>query len=128
MATSQSPGASIDSVTTHGPGIFSGTFSGTAGLEMTLNVVCRRVFLLLGSLHPNIQDSDGKPKRDPQTILQILTDLLSATNHYEVCNIGSMCALLLAETLQQLALKLSTSCLPFANDKISPITFPVPLK
>uniref|UniRef100_H2YCM3 Ubiquitin-like domain-containing protein n=1 Tax=Ciona savignyi TaxID=51511 RepID=H2YCM3_CIOSA len=57
-------GACIDSFTTHGPGIFSGTFS--------------------GSLHPNIQDTDGRPKRDPQTILQILTDLLSATNHYQV--------------------------------------------
>uniref|UniRef100_H2YCM6 Ubiquitin-like domain-containing protein n=1 Tax=Ciona savignyi TaxID=51511 RepID=H2YCM6_CIOSA len=56
-------GACIDSFTTHGPGIFSGTFS--------------------GSLHPNIQDTDGRPKRDPQTILQILTDLLSATNHYQ---------------------------------------------
>lgn len=72
--SSQAPasGASIDSVTTHGPGIFSGTFS--------------------GSLHPNIQDSDGRPKRDPQTILQILTDLLSATTHYEgqTGNIGML--------------------------------------
>ena len=40
--------------------------------------------MFTGSLHPNIQDSDGRPKRDPQTILQILTDLLSATTHYEV--------------------------------------------
>uniref|UniRef100_F6YYL7 Ubiquitin-like domain-containing protein n=1 Tax=Ciona intestinalis TaxID=7719 RepID=F6YYL7_CIOIN len=63
-----SAGASIDSFTTHGPGIFSGTFS--------------------GSLHPNIQDNDGRPKRDPQTILQILTDLLSATNHYQVRRIS----------------------------------------
>lgn len=62
-------GASIDSFTTHGPGIFSGTFS--------------------GSLHPNIQDTDGRPKRDPQTILQILTDLLSATNKYQG-NVGDI--------------------------------------
>lgn len=59
----QASGACIDSFTTHGPGIFSGTFS--------------------GSLHPSIQDSDGKPKRDPKTILQILTDLLTATQQYQ---------------------------------------------
>ena len=40
--------------------------------------------LQLGALHPNIQDSQGRPKRDPQTILQILNDLLSATNQYQV--------------------------------------------
>nr|XP_018668499.1 midnolin homolog isoform X1 [Ciona intestinalis] len=83
QATTSSPtpsvpaaGASIDSFTTHGPGIFSGTFS--------------------GSLHPNIQDNDGRPKRDPQTILQILTDLLSATNHYQgqAGNIGMLPQLL----------------------------------
>ena len=46
-------------------------------------------FYFVGSLHPNIQDSQGRPKRDPQTILQILTDLLSATNQYEVSNLIS---------------------------------------
>lgn len=40
--------------------------------------------IILGSLHPSIQDSDGKPKRDPKTILQILTDLLAATQQYQV--------------------------------------------
>nr|XP_039271926.1 midnolin homolog [Styela clava] len=59
----QAAGACIDSFTTHGPGIFSGTFS--------------------GSLHPSIQDADGRPKRDPKTILQILTDLLNATQQYQ---------------------------------------------
>jgi len=55
--------AYIDSITAHGQGLFSGTFS--------------------GSLHPSIQDYHGKPRRDPQTILQILRDLLSATNQQQ---------------------------------------------
>ena len=38
---------------------------------------------ILGSLHPSIQDYHGKPRRDPQTILQILRDLLSATNQQQ---------------------------------------------
>nr|CAB3262499.1 uncharacterized protein LOC100180064 [Phallusia mammillata] len=76
QATPPATGACIDSFTTHGPGIFSGTFS--------------------GSLHPNIQDKEGRPKRDPQTILQILTDLLSATNQYQgqTGNIGMLPQLL----------------------------------
>lgn len=32
-----------------------------------------------GTLHPNCQDSTGRPRRDITTILQILNDLLSAT-------------------------------------------------
>ncbi|XP_016395750.1 midnolin-like isoform X2 [Sinocyclocheilus rhinocerous] len=55
------PGAVIESLVNHAPGVFSGTFSGT--------------------LHPNCQDSSGRPRRDVSTILQILNDLLSATRH-----------------------------------------------
>ncbi|XP_075399778.1 midnolin isoform X1 [Tenrec ecaudatus] len=57
------PGAVIESFVNHAPGVFSGTFSGT--------------------LHPNCQDSSGRPRRDIGTILQILNDLLSATRHYQ---------------------------------------------
>ncbi|XP_039175214.1 midnolin isoform X1 [Crotalus tigris] len=56
-------GAVIESFVNHAPGVFSGTFSGT--------------------LHPNCQDSSGRPRRDISTILQILNDLLSATRHYQ---------------------------------------------
>ncbi|KAL0160300.1 hypothetical protein M9458_044025, partial [Cirrhinus mrigala] len=35
------------------------------------------------TLHPNCQDSTGRPRRDIGTILQILNDLLSATRHYQ---------------------------------------------
>ena len=38
---------------------------------------------LPGTLHPNCQDSSGRPRRDIGTILQILNDLLSATRHYQ---------------------------------------------
>jgi len=55
--------AYIDSFMQHEPGIFSGTFS--------------------GSLHPSIQDGFGRPRRDPSTIIQILRDLLSATNQQQ---------------------------------------------
>lgn len=37
----------------------------------------------VGTLHPNCQDSSGRPRRDIGTILQILNDLLSATRHYQ---------------------------------------------
>merc|ERR1719354_1424781 len=57
------PGAIIESFVNHAPGVFSETFSGT--------------------LHPNCQDSTGRPRRDITTILQILNDLLSATRHYQ---------------------------------------------
>ncbi|KAG7456709.1 hypothetical protein MATL_G00238810 [Megalops atlanticus] len=60
---SRKPGAVIESFVSHAPGVFSGTFSGT--------------------LHPNCQDSSGRPRRDISTILQILNDLLSATRHYQ---------------------------------------------
>nr|KAF6481106.1 midnolin [Molossus molossus] len=60
---SRKPGAIIESFVNHAPGVFSGTFSGT--------------------LHPNCQDSSGRPRRDISTILQILNDLLSATRHYQ---------------------------------------------
>ncbi|XP_029110391.1 midnolin isoform X1 [Scleropages formosus] len=62
-ARSRKPGAIIESFINHAPGVFSGTFSGT--------------------LHPNCQDSSGRPRRDISTILQILNDLLSATRHYQ---------------------------------------------
>ncbi|KAF1453868.1 Midnolin, partial [Pygoscelis papua] len=62
-ARSRKPGAVIESFVNHAPGVFSGTFSGT--------------------LHPNCQDSSGRPRRDIGTILQILNDLLSATRHYQ---------------------------------------------
>ncbi|XP_016114689.1 midnolin-like [Sinocyclocheilus grahami] len=57
------PGAVIESLVNHSPGVFSGTFSGT--------------------LHPTCQDSSGGPRRDVSTILQILNDLLSATRLYQ---------------------------------------------
>lgn len=57
------PGAFIESLVNHAPGVFSGTFSGT--------------------LHPSCQDCSGHPRRDITTILQILNDLLSATRHYQ---------------------------------------------
>lgn len=60
---SRKPGAIIESFVNHAPGVFSGTFSGT--------------------LHPNCQDSTGRPRRDIGTILQILNDLLNATRHYQ---------------------------------------------
>lgn len=40
-------------------------------------------FFFSGTLHPNCQDSNGRPRRDISTILQILNDLLSATRHYQ---------------------------------------------
>lgn len=43
------------------------------------NTLCPPV----GTLHPNCQDSSGRPRRDIGTILQILNDLLSATRHYQ---------------------------------------------
>ncbi|XP_037680155.1 midnolin isoform X2 [Choloepus didactylus] len=36
-----------------------------------------------GTLHPNCQDSSGRPRRDIGTVLQILNDLLSATRQYQ---------------------------------------------
>lgn len=42
-----------------------------------------RWFPPTGTLHPNCQDSSGRPRRDIGTILQILNDLLSATRHYQ---------------------------------------------
>lgn len=53
----------IDSFTMHGPGIFSGTYSGSFDTAM--------------------QDHSGKLKRDPRTILQLLNDLLSATMQHK---------------------------------------------
>ncbi|XP_060578964.1 midnolin-like isoform X2 [Ruditapes philippinarum] len=55
----QAPGAIIDSVNHLGQGVYSGTFSGT--------------------LDPSLQETTGRPKRDIDTILQILNDLLLAS-------------------------------------------------
>lgn len=55
-------GAVIESMRSHGKGIYSGTFSGT--------------------LNPALQDRYGRPKRDISTVIHILNDLLSATPHY----------------------------------------------
>lgn len=65
--------------------------------------------LQLGALHPNIQDSQGRPKRDPQTILQILNDLLSATNQYQVSIFLLLCYLLIWLHLSNLILTLHIS-------------------
>ncbi|XP_045158764.2 midnolin-like isoform X2 [Mercenaria mercenaria] len=59
VPASQAPGAIIDSVNHLGQGVYSGTFSGT--------------------LDPTLQDPTGRPKRDINTILQILNDLLLAS-------------------------------------------------
>ncbi|KAL8593512.1 hypothetical protein ACOMHN_061491 [Nucella lapillus] len=53
-----SPGAVIDSMQHMGKGVYSGTFSGT--------------------LDPRLQDTSGQPRRDVNTILHILHDLLLA--------------------------------------------------
>ncbi|XP_052777092.1 midnolin-like [Mya arenaria] len=55
-------GAVIDSVNHLGQGVYSGKFSGT--------------------LDPTIQDPAGRPKRDINTILQILNDLLVASPQF----------------------------------------------
>lgn len=55
-------GAVIESMRSHGKGIYSGTFSGT--------------------LNPALQDRYGRPKRDISTVIHILNDLLSATPQY----------------------------------------------
>uniref|UniRef100_A0AAY5F4Y3 Ubiquitin-like domain-containing protein n=1 Tax=Electrophorus electricus TaxID=8005 RepID=A0AAY5F4Y3_ELEEL len=60
---SRKPGAVIESFVNHAPGCPFSLYSRT--------------------LHPNCQDSDGRPRRDVSTILQILNDLLSATRHYQ---------------------------------------------
>lgn len=76
--------AYIDSITAHGQGLFSGTFSGNIDyLGENSIFIYGLLHFVLGSLHPSIQDYHGKPRRDPQTILQILRDLLSATNQQQ---------------------------------------------
>lgn len=99
-ARSRKPGAVIESFVNHAPGVFSGTFSGTCcsipgGLwgKVGSNGAVDLEGLLVshpplsppppGTLHPNCQDSSGRPRRDIGTILQILNDLLSATRHYQ---------------------------------------------
>ncbi|XP_038048382.1 midnolin-like [Patiria miniata] len=56
------PGACIDSVHQHSPGVFSGTFSGI--------------------LSAAVQDGQGRPKKDISTIAHILGDLLHAAPLY----------------------------------------------
>ncbi|XP_060724913.1 midnolin-like [Tachysurus vachellii] len=89
-------GAVIESFVNHAPGVFSGTFSGT--------------------LHPNCQDSTGRPRRDISTILQILNDLLSATRHYP----GT------PPTLAQLRCHTQTPVSPPATPPASPCPPPSP--
>lgn len=55
-------GAIIESMHSHGKGVYSGTFSGT--------------------LNPALQDRFGRPKRDISTVIHILNDLLCATPQY----------------------------------------------
>ncbi|KAI5623517.1 midnolin isoform X2, partial [Silurus asotus] len=93
---SRKPGAVIESFVNHAPGVFSGTFSGT--------------------LHPNCQDSSGRPRRDISTILQILNDLLSATRHYQ----GT------PPTLTQLRCNAQTPVSPRATTPASPCPPPSP--
>ncbi|KAI8510138.1 hypothetical protein Bbelb_125660 [Branchiostoma belcheri] len=61
-SSSSKQGAFIESIKNHGPGIYSGTFSGT--------------------LSPSLQDDQGRPRRDINTILHILNDLLGATQRF----------------------------------------------
>lgn len=93
---SRKPGAVIESFVNHAPGVFSGTFSGT--------------------LHPNCQDSSGRPRRDISTILQILNDLLSATRQYQ----GT------PPTLTQLRCHAQSPLSPRATPPPSPCTPPSP--
>lgn len=91
---SRKPGAVIESFVNHAPGVFSGTFSGKGGPRNPpyLGTPCplssdsaftNATPFYPGTLHPNCQDSSGRPRRDIGTILQILNDLLSATRHYQ---------------------------------------------
>ncbi|XP_067330916.1 midnolin-like isoform X2 [Channa argus] len=61
--TYRKPGAVIDSLVNHSPGIFSGTFSGT--------------------LAPCSQSSISHPRRGISIILQILSDLLRAASNHQ---------------------------------------------
>lgn len=54
-----------------------------AKIVINFNPYLSATFFSLGTLHPNCQDSNGRPRRDISTILQILNDLLSATRHYQ---------------------------------------------
>ncbi|KAL0966437.1 hypothetical protein UPYG_G00295310 [Umbra pygmaea] len=62
-STTGEPSAVIESLMSHAPGVFSGTFSGT--------------------LPPAGQDSSRSTRRGVNIILQILDDLLSATRHHQ---------------------------------------------
>lgn len=53
------------------------------GASAQVSQGCPHPCLPTGTLHPNCQDSSGRPRRDIGTILQILNDLLSATRHYQ---------------------------------------------
>ncbi|XP_038126080.1 midnolin-B-like isoform X1 [Cyprinodon tularosa] len=75
----KSPGAVIDSVTSHSPGVFSGTFSGTLG-------PCR---------HGGI----SHPRRGIAIILQILNDLLRAACHHQGALLPPLCHLCTASKL-----------------------------
>uniref|UniRef100_A0A1A7YIH0 Ubiquitin-like domain-containing protein n=1 Tax=Iconisemion striatum TaxID=60296 RepID=A0A1A7YIH0_9TELE len=62
-STFTQPGAVIESFSSHSPGVFSGTFSGT--------------------LTPCSQSDVGHPRRGVSVILQILNDLLKAAYHHK---------------------------------------------
>lgn len=51
--------------------------------EVPVGILPLKATSPVGTLHPNCQDSSGRPRRDIGTILQILNDLLSATRHYQ---------------------------------------------
>ncbi|XP_054888499.1 midnolin-like [Poeciliopsis prolifica] len=68
---SQPPGAVIDSVVSHSPGVFSGTFSGT--------------------LAPCSHGGISHPRRGIAIILQILNDLLRAACHHQGALLPPLC-------------------------------------
>lgn len=68
---SKPPGAVIDSVVSHSPGVFSGTFSGT--------------------LPPCNHGSISHPRRGIAIILQILNDLLRAACHHQEALLPPLC-------------------------------------
>uniref|UniRef100_A0A096LWV5 Midnolin-like n=1 Tax=Poecilia formosa TaxID=48698 RepID=A0A096LWV5_POEFO len=74
---SQPPGAVIDSVVSHSPGVFSGTFSGT--------------------LAPCSHGGISHPRRGIAIILQILNDLLRAACHHQGALLPPLCSHLTAE-------------------------------
>ena len=73
----------LPGVATHVAGYTAGHRSPVGGVSAQVSQGCPHPHLPTGTLHPNCQDSSGRPRRDIGTILQILNDLLSATRHYQ---------------------------------------------